>query len=69
MEQSGIYLPTRSFVAYWNTPYTSIGEKPSYLLFGYNCYSPTEEALLPAASHQPININDYREEIVLMQRR
>ena len=52
--------------AYRNTPHTSTGEKPSYLLLGYDCRSPTEAALLPATPHQPVNINDYREELVVM---
>ena len=46
--------------AYCNTPHTSTGEKPFYLLFGYYCCSPTEAALLPTTPHQPVNISDYR---------
>ena len=45
---------------------TSTGEKPFYLLFGYNCCSLTEAALLPASSYQSVNINNYREELVVM---
>ena len=59
------YLPGALW-AYRNIPHTSTGEKPSYLLFGYHCRSPTEVALLPASSYQPVNINDYREELVVM---
>ena len=55
-----------AFWAYRNTPHTSIGEKPSYLLFGYDCCSPTEAALLLTTPHQPVNIGDYREELVVM---
>ena len=28
--------------AYRNTPHSSTGEKPSFLLFGFDCHSPTE---------------------------
>ena len=33
--------------AYRNTPHESTGEKPSFLLFGIDCRTPTEAALLP----------------------
>ena len=33
--------------AYRNTPHESTHEKPSFLLFGLDCQSPTEAALLP----------------------
>ena len=33
--------------ACWNTPHSSTGEKPSYLLFGIDCRCPTEASLLP----------------------
>ena len=33
--------------AYRNTPHTSTGEKPSFLLYGIDCRSPTEAAYLP----------------------
>ena len=53
------YLPGALW-AYRNTPHTSTGEKPPYLLFGYDCRSPTKAALLPATSqHQPVDISDY----------
>ena len=52
--------------AYHNTPHTSTDEKPSYLLFVYDCRSPTEATLLPTTPHQPVNISDYREELVVM---
>ena len=52
--------------AYCNTPHTSTGEKPSYLLFGYDCHSPTEATMLPTTPHRPVNISDYREELVVM---
>ena len=59
------YLPGALW-AYRNTPHSSTDEKPSYLLFGYDCRSPTEATLLPATLHQPVDINDYREELVVM---
>ena len=33
--------------AFCNTPHSSTGEKPSFLLFGFDCRSPTETAFLP----------------------
>jgi len=33
--------------AYRNTPHQSTGEKPSYLLFGFDCRSPIEASLPP----------------------
>ena len=51
--------------AYRNTPHTSTGEKPSYLLFGMDCRSPTEAALLPPKSPKITNMSDNREEMVL----
>ena len=51
--------------AYRNTPHTSTGEKPSYLLFGMDCRSPTEAALLPPKSLKITNLSDYREEMVM----
>ena len=49
-----------------NTPHSSTGEKPSFLLLGFDCRSPTEAALLPTKSPKTtVNINDYREQVVL----
>ena len=59
------YLPGALW-EYHNTPHTSTCEKPSYLLFGYDCRSFTEAALLPTTPHQPVNISDYREELVMI---
>ena len=51
--------------AYRNTPHDSTGEKPSFLLFGWDCRSPTEAALLPVdESVQYTTVADYREELV-----
>ena len=49
--------------AYRNTPHDSTGEKPSFLLFGIDCRSPTEAACLKPADIYPVNIDDYREEL------
>ena len=51
--------------AYRNTPHTSTGEKPSYLLFGMDCHTPTEAALLPSKPLRTTEISDYREEMVM----
>jgi len=59
------YLPGTLW-AYCNTPHASTGEKSSYLLFGYDCCSTTEAALLPTTSLQSVNIHDYQEEPVAM---
>ena len=51
--------------AYRNTPHSSTGEKPSFLLYGFDCRTPTEAALLPTRSLKATNLNDYREQMVL----
>ena len=51
--------------AYRNTPHSSTGEKPSFLLFGFDCRSPTEAALLPAKSLKATDVRDYREQMML----
>ena len=51
--------------AYRNTPHDSTGEKLSFLLFGLDCRSPTEAALLPTHLLEPTDISDYREELML----
>ena len=40
------FLPGVLFT-YCNTPHSSTGEKPSFLLYGMDCRSPTEAAHLP----------------------
>ena len=45
--------------AYRNTPHESTGEKPSFLLFGMDCKSPTEAALLPPTPIQVTDVSDY----------
>ena len=58
------YLPGVLW-AYRNTPHESTGEKPSFLLFGMDCRSPTEAALLPPTPIQVTDVSNYREELVL----
>lgn len=55
--------------AYRNTPHESTGEKPSFLLFGVDCRSPTEAALVPPQDSQVTgveDITDYREELIIL---
>ena len=51
--------------AYRNTPHESKGEKPSFLLYGFDCRSPTEAALLPPREIQASEVSDYCEKLVL----
>ena len=51
--------------AYRNTPLEATQEKPSFLLFGIDCKSPTEAALLSPELLEPVDVSDYREELVL----
>ena len=51
--------------AYRNTPHASTGEKPSYLLFGLDCRSPTEAALLQVSPSPDVSVGDYREQLIL----
>ena len=50
--------------AYRNTPHTSTGEKPSFLLFGVDCRSPTEAAFMPLTDVSPAQMEDYREQVM-----
>ena len=61
------YLPGLLW-AYRNMPHESTREKPSYLLFGFDCRSPSEACLLPPSSVEPTNLDDYREELALSLR-
>ena len=49
--------------AYMNTPHDSMGEWPSFLLFGIDCRSPAEAAYLKPADIYPVDIDNYREEL------
>ena len=50
--------------AYHNTPHSSTGEKPSFLLLGFDCPHPTETAKLPTKQLNATDITDYHEELV-----
>ena len=52
--------------AYRNTQHTSTCEKPSFLLYGIDCRSPTEAAYLPTEDVHPTDVEDYREELMLL---
>ena len=47
-------------------PHESTGEKPSYLLFGMDCRTPSEAAYILPARMQLTDIEDYREEVTLL---
>ena len=51
--------------AYRNTPHESTGEKPTFLLYGFDCRSQTETALLPPRQVEPVAVDDYREKAML----
>ena len=51
--------------AYRNTPHESTGEKPSFLLFGWDLRSPTEAAFMKPADLVSSTVEDYREEVML----
>ena len=46
-------------------PHESTGKKPSFLLFGIDCQSPSEAALFPPNPVDPSTVEDYREEVML----
>ena len=50
--------------AYRKTPIESTGEKPLFLLFGWDLRSPTEAAFVQPASMTPTTVEDYREEVM-----
>ena len=50
--------------AYRNTPHEATGEKPSFLLFGLDCRSPTEAALLPPNSLESMEMSNYRAQLI-----
>ena len=58
------YLPGVLW-AYRNTIHEATGEKPSFLLFGIDCRTPTEAALLPPSPLEPVDVSDYRQQLVL----
>ena len=51
--------------AYRNVPHDATNVKPSFLLMGMDCRMPTEAALFPLQEMEPVEVSDYREEIIL----
>ena len=51
--------------AYRNTPHEATQEKPSYLLFGMDCRTPTDAAMLPPSVVQFTYVSTYREELTV----
>ena len=52
--------------AYRNSPHDSTGEKPSFLLFGQELRYPTEAAFLPSGELKSVEVNGYREELIVL---
>ena len=52
------YLPRLLWV-YRNTPHESTKENPSFLLFGVDLQSPTEDAFLPPSKFKPTTTGGY----------
>ena len=50
--------------AYRNTPHESTGEKPSFLLYGWDCRYPAEAAFLPEIQMDPTDLNEYRQRLI-----
>ena len=50
--------------AYRNMPHEATKEKPSFLLFGLDCKSPTEGAHLPPEHPESVNVKDYCEQLI-----
>ena len=46
-------------------PYSSNGEKASFLLFGFDCCHSTEAVVLPKKSLNAAKVMDYQEKLVL----
>ena len=51
--------------SYRKTSHESTNEKPSFLLLGIDCKSPTEAAFKPEATLHLTDVSDYREEMML----
>ena len=50
--------------AYRNTPHKSTAEKPSFLLYGWDCQYPAKAAFLPEAQVNSTDIKEYRQQLV-----
>ena len=53
------------FWAYWKKPHETTGEKPSLMLFGWDCRPPTKAAFLPAEDVTTTSVFNYRGEFML----
>ena len=58
------YIPGALW-AYRNVPHEATGEKPSFLLLGVDCRTPSEAALLPPHELEATDVSDYREQVIL----
>ena len=58
------YLPGVLW-AYRNMPHEATGEKPSFLLFGMDCRTPSQAAYLKPTDLYPTDVDDYRTEMKL----
>ena len=52
--------------AYRNTPHSTTGEKPSFLLFGTDLRAPSEAALCSPTPMYHLELEDYRNELILL---
>ena len=50
--------------AYRNTPHETTGEKPSFLLFGMDCRSPTDAELSPPSNQSETDVAAFRAELM-----
>ena len=57
--------PCVAFYGRTGIHHASTKEKPSFLLYGVDCRSPIEAALLPNDQLEPNEISDYWEELIL----
>ena len=49
---------------YHNSPHQSTDERSSFLVFGVDCHSPSEDSLMPPSVAKPRKFDDCREELV-----
>ena len=62
---SGIHIYLESCGHIRNTPHTSTGEKPSFLLFGVDLRTPTEAIYMSPSEFHSTSVEDYREQVML----
>ena len=51
--------------AYHNTPLKTTNEKPSFLLYGWDCSSPMEAVVLSPEDVTSTSVKDYQQELML----